>query len=308
MTNILSISTSVRPQDMDDPEAFVAYLEQLGVPGVELEYRLTEQFFMGMRAPLLQSVLQVTSIHNFFPFPNRFETLQPGGDLFLLSSPDREERMRAIRWTLRTIEAANELEAVVVVLHCGRVEMEAEIRTLHGFFKENRIISPEAQTFISKKFHELADLKPAYLDSLLFSMDRLLPVAEKQGVTLGLENRAHYHELPGSDDFERLLAEFAGGPVGYWHDTGHAHLAEKLTIVTSGYLLEKYADNLLGIHIHDAIGLEDHLPPGTGEIDFKAIKPHLKPDIPLVVELKPGTANDDVQNALDFMRVFSVHK
>lgn len=290
---------------MDDPEAFIAYLEHLDIQGVELEYRLTDRFFTGMGDALLKSRLQVTSLHNYFPFPTRFEKLKPGGDLFLLSSPDKEERKRAVNWTSRTIETANDLEAGAVVLHCGKVEMNAEIQKLHGFFRGNSTITPEAQTFIGRKLNELDALKPAYLDSLLFSLDRLLQVAEKQGVTLGLENRAHYHELPGGDDFERLLVEFSGGPVGYWHDTGHAHLAEKLTIMTPGALLDKYADNLVGIHFHDALGLKDHLPPGTGEIDFNAIKPHLKLNIPIVVELKPGTNDEDIQTALVFMKDFS---
>jgi len=119
---------------------------------------------------------------------------------------------------------------------------------------------------------------------------------------LGLENRAHYHELPGRDDFEPLLAEFSGGPLGYWHDTGHAHLAERLTIMRPGFLLEKYADHLVGVHLHDAAGLEDHLPPGIGEIDFGALKPHIKPGIPVVIELKPGTRPDDIPQALAFVR------
>ncbi|MCP3955455.1 MAG: sugar phosphate isomerase/epimerase [Desulfobacterales bacterium] len=284
----------------------MAYLELLDIQGVELEYRLTDRFFAGMRDPLMKSPLQVTSIHNYCPFPIRFEELKPGGDLFLLSSPDREESKQALDWTTRTIEMANDLEAGAVVLHCGKVEMDAEIQKLHGFFKENRIITPGAQTFIGQKLKELEAFKPAYLDSLLFSLDRLLPVAEKQGVTLGLENRVHYHELPGPDDFERLLAEFAGGPVGYWHDTGHAHLAEKLTIVPKDFLLEQYASDMVGVHIHDAAGLKDHLAPGTGEIDFDAIKPHIKPEIPIVIELKPGTSDEDIQKGLDFMRAFSM--
>ena len=282
----------------------MAYLEQLDIQGVELEYRLTDRFFAGMRDPLMKSPLQVTSIHNYFPFPTRFEELKPGGDLFLLSSPDRDERNRAVDRTIRTIEMANDLEAGAVVLHCGKVEIDAEIQKLHGFFQENSIVTPGAQTFIGQKFKALETSKPAYLDSLLFSLDRLLPQAEKQGVTLGLENRAHYHELPGSGDFEQLLAEFAGGPLGYWHDTGHAHLAEKLTIVPLGFLLDKYAPDLVGVHLHDAVGLQDHLPPGSGEIDFNTVKPHLKPEIPVILELKPGTSNEDIQTALAFMKVF----
>lgn len=282
----------------------MAYLEQLGVGGVELEYRVTDRFFAGMRAPLLKSGLEVTSIHNYFPFPTRFEKLKPGGDLFLLSSEDKNERQRAVTWTARTIELANDLEAGAVVLHCGRVEMKAGIKKLHRFFEEKLILTPEAQTFTGQKLQEFKSRKRVYLDSLLFSLDRLLPVAEKQGVILGLENRAHYHELPGRDDFELLLAEFDGGPVGYWHDTGHAHLAEQLMIMPPGYLLEKYAPCLAGVHFHDAAGLSDHRPPGTGEIDFTPIKPHLKADIPLVIELKPGTPGADIRKGIDFMKNF----
>jgi len=304
MTNMLSISTSFRDPAETDPGSFVARLEQLGIGGVELEYRLADRFFEGMWAPLQKAGLEITSIHNYFPFPTRFEKLKPGGDLFLLSAIEKNERKRAVNGTIRTIEMANDLEAGVVVLHCGKVALQAEIQKLHRFFDEKAIVTPEAQMFIGEKLKALQDLKPDYLDSLLFSLDRLVPVAEKQGVILGLENRAHYHELPGYDDFERLLAEFDGGPVGYWHDTGHAHLAEKLTFVPPGYLLKKYANQLAGIHLHDAVGLNDHLPPGTGEIDFAAIKPHLKPDIPLVIELKPGTSDADVRKGIDFIKGF----
>ncbi len=141
---MLSLSTSFKSREVADPEAFVDFLESLDIQGVELEYRMTDRFFSGMKGPLLKSDLQVTSLHNYFPHPTQFEKLKPGGDLFLLSSPDGEERHRAIMWTARTIEVANELEAAVVILHCGRVEMQPEIQKLHGFFKENRLISPDA--------------------------------------------------------------------------------------------------------------------------------------------------------------------
>ncbi len=138
----------------------------------------------------------------------------------------------------------------------------------------------------------------------MLSLDRLIPLAEKQGVVLGLENRVHYHELPGCDDFEQLFSEFAGGPVGYWHDTGHAHIAEVLTLDPLEPHLEKHSENLVGLHFHDALGLEDHRAPGKGEIDFSTLKPFLKPEIPTVVELKPGTLGPDIKKGLAFMKAF----
>ena len=88
------------------------------------------------------------------------------------------------------------------------------------------------------------------------------------------------------------------------HDTGHAYTSELLTIVSPGALLEKHSENLVGLHFHDAVGLEDHLAPGKGEIDFNALKPFLRPEIPAVVELKPGTTDEDVKKGLDFMKAF----
>jgi hypothetical protein len=49
-----------------------------------------------------------------------------GGDVFLLSHPGVEERCKAVQWTKRSIEQACSVRAKAVVLHCGRIEMNAE--------------------------------------------------------------------------------------------------------------------------------------------------------------------------------------
>ncbi|MBW2138526.1 MAG: TIM barrel protein [Deltaproteobacteria bacterium] len=94
--------------------------------------------------------------------------------------------------------------------------------------------------------------------------------AESEGIGLGIENRYYYYELPTLDNLRTIFEEFEGSPIGYWHDTGHAHANEVLGIIRRGELLEAYGGRLLGIHVHDARGLEDHLVPGAGEIDFRA--------------------------------------
>ena len=134
------------------------------------------------------------------------------------------------------------------------------------------------------------------------SLDHLVPVAEKQGVLLGLENRYHYHELPGLDDFRLIFDHFKGAPIGYWHDTGHAHANETLGLIASDSLLLSYAHQLIGVHLHDAIGIDDHIPPGSGEIDFAALKPFLKADTIKVIELKPGIETSEVKAGIKFVR------
>lgn len=299
---MLALSTSWKSKELINGEILVQALEGFDVSGTELDYRIKEAVFRQMKKPLKRSDLRVVSIHNYFPIPAVIPHSKGGGDLFLLSHPDREERQRAIQWTIKTIEHANDLEAKAVILHCGYVEMNTETDVLYDYWETDRIHSEEAQAFIRQKLKERDLLKTKHLDSLLFSIDRLIRVAEKQNITIGIENRYHYYELPGFDDFEVLFAEFEGGPVGYWHDTGHAFANEVLTIIPSGALLKTYSDKLIGVHLHDAIGLDDHLAPGTGKIDFKSIKPFLKNDTLLVVELKPGTPDSAVSQGVQFIR------
>ena len=99
---------------------------RLGFPGVELEYRLTESLYSQMK-PLLKRALKVLSIHNFFPKPDELAGKEGGGDLFLLSSTDKDERRRAVAYTIRTLEHAHELGAEVVILHLGRVDMPSVV-------------------------------------------------------------------------------------------------------------------------------------------------------------------------------------
>jgi sugar phosphate isomerase/epimerase len=52
---------------------------------------------------------------------------------------------------------------------------------------------------------------------------------------------------------------------------------------------------LHGFHIHDVqFPGRDHCPPGSGMIDFAALKPFVKPDHIKVLELSPGVQPQDV--------------
>ncbi len=295
---MIALSTSFAAGRFNNGETLLAALEGFEITGIELEYRINTKVFHQMKPLLLRSRLPVVSIHNFFPVPGIIKSGQGSGDHFLLSHPDREERLNAIKWTRRTIEHANDLEAGVVVLHCGRVDIDPGIDQIHAYYQSDRITSEEALNFISKAKEHRDRHKPKYIDSLLSSLDRLLGVAERYHVTLALENRYHYHELPGPNDFPVIFNEFDGAPLGYWHDTGHAHVNDILSMTEADALLSRNLDRLVGIHLHDAVGLTDHLPPGTGDIDFSKIMNHLSPDTIKVIELKPGTQDADIAGGI----------
>ncbi len=299
---MLALSTSWQSGESVTAEAMLAALKNLEITGIELSYRISEDLYHEIKNPLKHSGLKVVSVHNYFPIPSVKSGSKGSGDLFLLSSPQKEERQNAIRFTTRSIEYAAEMGAAAVVLHCGVVEMNHEMQMLYRYFNSNRIDSEDAQIFIRNKLKERDTRQPKHMDSLLASLDCLIPVAEKQGVMLGLENRYHYHELPGLDDFEVIFDTFKDAPIGYWHDTGHAHANESLGMIPRGSLLQAYTTQLIGVHLHDAVGLDDHMPPGSGEIDFAALKPFLKADTIKVIEVKPGIPASEVSEGIRFFR------
>jgi sugar phosphate isomerase/epimerase len=73
-----------------------------------------------------------------------------------------------------------------------------------------------------------------------------------------------------------------------------------LGVVSQEDLLTTHGERLVGIHLHDAAGMNDHLAPGNGEIDFTILKPYLKAAPAVVIELAPGTDAADVRQAVFF--------
>jgi sugar phosphate isomerase/epimerase len=294
-----AISTSFYPIRKEaDGGDLLAVLGNLPVSGVELDYRLPTPVYRRIQPALRRSGIRVTSVHNFFPLPVDLLSTGGGGDLFSLSDIRREERLEAVKRTLQTIDHAHDLEAEAVVLHCGRVAMAAETDELYARFRQDATLTKATGQWLAQKIDARDRRKPAHLDALRFSLEKLLLAADRRHVRLGLETRYHYHELPGPEDFLPLLREFNGAPLGYWHDTGHGFVNEQLGLIRSGELLTSLSARLLGIHLHDAHGLEDHLPPGSGRIDFQALAEHLGGDVLQVLELRPGTPIDAVRQGL----------
>jgi sugar phosphate isomerase/epimerase len=299
---MLALSTSWQSGGSTTAGQMLAALTHTGIKGIELSYRISENQYQQMKRPLKRSGLKVVSVHNYFPIPAIEPQSKDSEDWFMLSSPQKEQRQNAIRYTAKTIQHASDLGAVAVVLHGGAVEMNHEMRVLYQYVHSHQLHSKDAQIFIRDKRKELDFHKPRHLDGLLASLERLVPVAEKHGILLGLENRYHYHELPGPDDFRVIFEKFKGAPIGYWHDTGHAHANEILGLMPKTTLLQNYADQLIGVHLHDAVGLDDHSVPGSGEIDFAALKPFLKADTVKVIELKPGIPTQKVLDGIQFVK------
>ncbi len=278
---------------------------ELGLDGVELEYRITEIQLRQMR-PKLEKDLSVLTIHNYFPHPENLPNAKPSGDLFLLSSLNRDERLRAVRYSIRTLEHAHDLGAKVVILHLGRVDMPNPIAEIRAALERGESHQDERLAFINRQRRERRSMHQRYLDAVLFSLETLNREAEQKGLFLGIENRYHLHEIPDFDEIEMILEQFRGGNIRYWHDVGHAFAQENMGIIPQKDLLGAYSEMLIGVHLHDAEGLDDHRAPGQGEVDFDQIKSFLKPSHIKILEVHSDVGEKDLRKGIQHLKSLGI--
>jgi sugar phosphate isomerase/epimerase len=223
------------------------------------------------------------------------------GDCFSLSSLDREERDNGVSYTFRTLEAAHDLEARAVVLHLGRVETDLPKNGLQQLYRGERW-NDEGPELLQQEREERERFRDPHLDALLFSLEKIVRRAEQLGVVLGIENRYYFQEMPDMEEIGIILEQFRGGPIGYWHDTGHAAVFETLGILKHEGLLKTYAPYMVGVHLHDALKLDDHKPPGQGEIDFEMVNRYLPQGTIKIMEIQPSTRGQEILDGLEFLQ------
>ena len=298
---MIGISTCWWHDRADQGDEIAAEILGLGFDGVELEYRMAEAIFRQMQ-PYFGKSLTVLSIHNFFPFTARPGVQKGSGDLFLLSSKQEDERSAAVAHTIRSMEHARQVGAKALVLHLGRVDMPDHAAMASqrrpGGGRINQVQEPVTESERQCR----RELRQGHLDAVFASLETLLPEAEKRGIRLGLENRYYFHEIPDFEELGMILGRFRSDNIGYWHDVGHAQVQEYKGITRQRELLEAYGDDLIGVHLHDAVGLDDHLAPGQGDVDFSILRPFLKRIHIKILEVHPMVSKRDLFEGIRLVR------
>lgn len=282
-------------------DEIVSEILELGIEGVELEYRLTNRIYQEMR-PQLNEAVTVLSVHNFFPKPQDSPDKKASGDFFLLSSTSNSERSMAVKYSVRTIEHARDLGARAVVFHLGRVDMPNPTKSFIRLYREGKMGQSEGLTLIDEQRRIRQARHRKNLDAVLFSLEELNRVAEEKKIFIGIENRCHFFEIPDFEEIETILKEFEGGKVRYWHDVGHAIVQENLGILPQKDLLEAYSEMMIGIHLHDVRGIDDHLSPGQGEMDYGQVMPFLKPSLIKILEIHSKVERKELLRGIQFIK------
>jgi sugar phosphate isomerase/epimerase len=276
-----SFSTSWNWRNSKVGSAIMEEILSLGFKKVELNYRISEGMLETIEPMVARGELEVPSVHNVFPAVDdeRFDT-----DSRLLGYDDPELRRRAVELTVRSAERGAALGAKALVVHPGvmppdrealsasslsGLEWDRRLKELYerGFRKGQREFDGPFEEFSSLR----ARLAPPELERVVRSLEEVANRIERLrlGMRIGVENRPMCWQIPVFAEMDYILEKLAGAPLGLWFDTGHGAMMRHLGFFDDAAEAAKIAGpgaaNLVGMHIHDVDGVDDHFSPYTRE-------------------------------------------
>jgi sugar phosphate isomerase/epimerase len=276
-------------------------IRELGFEYAELSHGTRISLVPGIIEAVEAGEMKISSLHNFCPLPMGITHAAP--NIYQFSSEQPRERELALRHTLKTFEFAARVKAPAVVLHLGSIEMKDYTEKLLGLLERGEKDIPKYAKLCAQAAEKLEARKEPFFERTKEVLRKLLPEAESRGLKLGAENRQALEELPLEADFQFLFRDLPSPALGYWHDTGHAQIKHHLGFIHHPMHLESLSQHLVGFHIHDVeFPGHDHHAPGTGTIDFAALKPFVKPEHIRVFELSPSLTPEEVRSGVEVVK------
>ncbi len=289
-----ALSTSWNAARHSQGKDIINEIKGLGFDCIELNFTLSAEKVDEIAALREQGLIKIISLHNFCPIPEGISGQDASPDIFSLSALDEPERQKAVFYTKKTIDTAVRVGAKVVVLHVGKVEMPGNTKALFLLYQQRQRAKYYKLKAEMLKTRRAKSKK--FLSQTLSSLEQLCRYAQKRKVKLGIENRYYFNEIPSREEMAIILENFPGPPLYYWHDVGHAQVYENMHFFAHRTLLDKFSQRMIGIHLHDIKGMDDHRAPLKGEFDFSLLKPYISKETLKVLEPHyPAKAEDIIR-------------
>lgn len=306
---------ATQPRFERDLGAFMERAAELGYRGIEINHSMDAE---QIGAILAIGTLPVTGVHAPAPL-SRHSTLGWNRELNIAST-DEVERAAAVEAHLQSVDLAAQAGARHVVVHLGGVGKRAlagerRLRSLYERQPASGAVARPAgadafreewDRTVDQTLRERAAAAAPYLAAARRSLDTLADRAQVRGVTIGLECRLHYHEIPLPQECADLIAPYPAAVVGYLHDVGHAEVLHRLGLVDRATWFDLLGERVVGMHLHDVRRLTDHRAPGNGDVDYAWLAARIPATAARTFEIDQHESDDDVSRGLAVLRAAGV--
>jgi sugar phosphate isomerase/epimerase len=295
---VIAFSTCWNSSRHTDGAEMLREIVDLGFDRIELGHGVRISLMPGIQKMFESGKVKFSSLHNFCPLP--VEVLHASPDCYQFSSPNVNERERAVKHTFQTIDFAERLDAPFVVMHLGEVPMRPVTDDLIKLARKGELLS---RNYVGKKIRavEKREAKvPPYLGQVKDCLKRIVEYTAGKKVKLGIEGRRGYEEIPSERELPALLDELSSPQVGYWHDFGHIQIKENLAFLDHADWLRQIGARAFGCHVQDCIWpAQDHQPPFAGDVDLLKLVPLLPKDCAWVWEMSPRKTAEEIQKSVE---------
>ncbi|MFC4099764.1 sugar phosphate isomerase/epimerase family protein [Paenibacillus xanthanilyticus] len=277
-------------------------IRELGFRRVELNYNVTPELLATIEPMIERGDIGVSSVHNTFPYVADSDY---GTDSVLLGFDDEEKRRRAIELLIQSAEYAYRYGAKSVVVHPGEVPFDYNIdQALKKIYNEE---GPSSAAY-AKLWHEMLErretLADRYLQRIGDSLEEVCDRIDAKGwkVAIGIETRSRCYQMPTLREARAVFDRLQGARVGLWYDFGHGMMMERMGLYDNARDMEAIRDYVVGVHIHETVGLSDHWCPyvHSGDMEyFDHFLPIIEAAPVKVYELKAACTPEDIEISHD---------
>jgi len=277
---------------VDQPGSFNEAFEKaksIGIARFELNHQITANHL----ADYDRDRNYISTVHDPCPALISLDELKKN-DL-LVSSLNDNKRQQGVDIVKRTIDLAVSLGSRSVVLHVGSIQCDRsrdrELRLLYNKGLHGTSVYDNVKEEMVK---HRADHALAHVDAVRKSLEEIIAFNRGCGIVIGIENRYRYYDIPLPEEMESLLAISDESWFGFQLDAGHAAALERLGLCEKDIWLKKFANRIVGVHLHDVAGIADHQVPGKGSVDFAALAAYLPENCQKTMEINPHATPADL--------------